>query len=739
MGREGYAPLFETKPGNGRMIYRMFAASVLAAICMVCYYRATQKPWKEEDDPKINWAWMTLFGCEIWFGIYWIATQGPRWSRVYRSTFKDRLIKRYSTDDLPSFDLFVCTADPIIEPPLMVINTVLSLMSYDYPPEKLSVYLSDDGGSELTFYAMLEASKFSKYWLPYCRKYSIEPRCPAAYFNSTPIPVGAAHDEDLASIKKLYEEMENRIETSTKLGRVPNEARAQHKGFSQWNSNSTRGDHDAIVQILIDGRIPDAKDVEGRRLPTLVYLSREKRPQHFHHYKAGAMNALIRVSSNITNAPIILNVDCDMYSSSSESLWDALCFFMDEKQNQQIGYVQFPQNFKNLTKNEIYGGLLRVTAEWEFHGFDGLDGPMYIGSCCFHRRDILCGRKYSKDSVVEWKAQSERVEGTVQELEQKAKELASCTCEYNSQWGKEMGVRYGFAVEDIATGLSIQCNGWKSVYYNPKRVAFLGLPPTTLTQILVQRIRWSGGDFHVLLSRYCPFWRGHKKISLLQQLAYCNYLLWPCNALPSLIYCIVPSLYLFGGISLFPEVCSKWFLPYAYIAISTYSYSLLEYLWCQGNILGWWNEQRVWLYKRTSSDLFAFIDTLLMLIGRSNLKFEITAKVTDDDSSKRYENEILEFGNTSPLFIIVSTIALTNLFCLVVGLSRVVLHGGQKMLWERMGFQIMLCIALVLINLPLYEALFLRKDKGKMPSEVTMKAVGFALLGCSCSSFLLTT
>lgn len=48
-----------------------------------------------------------------------------------------------------------------------------------------------------------------------------------------------------------------------------------------------------VNQILIDGRDEDANDVDGGRLPTLVYLAREKRPQHFHNFKAGAMNALV--------------------------------------------------------------------------------------------------------------------------------------------------------------------------------------------------------------------------------------------------------------------------------------------------------------------------------------------------------------------------------------------------------------------------------------------------------------
>lgn len=76
----------------------------------------------------------------------------------------------------------MCTADPEAEPPAMVVSTVLSAMSFNYPPEKLSIYLSDDGGSELTFYALLEASKFSKRWIPFCKKFKVEPRSPRAYF-----------------------------------------------------------------------------------------------------------------------------------------------------------------------------------------------------------------------------------------------------------------------------------------------------------------------------------------------------------------------------------------------------------------------------------------------------------------------------------------------------------------------------------------------------------------------------
>lgn len=105
---------------------------------------------------------------------------------------------------LPGVDIFVCTADPEIEPPMMVINTVLSVMAYDYPAEKISVYLSDDGGSEITFYALIEASSFAKHWIPFCKRFKVEPRSPAAFFNgvvSEAYPNEANHANELAAIK----------------------------------------------------------------------------------------------------------------------------------------------------------------------------------------------------------------------------------------------------------------------------------------------------------------------------------------------------------------------------------------------------------------------------------------------------------------------------------------------------------------------------------------------------------
>lgn len=152
--------------------------------------------------------------------------------------------------------------------------------------------------------------------------------------------------------------------------------------------------------------------------------------------------------------------------------------------------------------------------------------------------------------------------------------------------------------------------------------------------------------------------------------------------------------------------------------------------------LGWWNDQRIWLYKRTSSYLFAFIDTILNSLGYSDSAFVITAKVSDEDVSHNYEKEVMEFGALSPMFTILATLALLNLFCFLGVVKKAIMGEGMTKVYETMPLQILLCGVLILINLPLYQALYLRKDKGKMPSSIAFKSMAFSVFACICFRYL---
>ena len=67
------------------------------------------------------------------------------------------------------------------------------------------------------------------------------------------------------------------------------------------------------------------------------------------------------MSSEITNAPFILNLDCDMYSSNADTIQEILCFFMDEKTGHEFAFVQFPQNYDNITRNDVYANSNHAT------------------------------------------------------------------------------------------------------------------------------------------------------------------------------------------------------------------------------------------------------------------------------------------------------------------------------------------------------------------------------------------
>ena len=97
---------------------------------------------------------------------------------IYYILFFDRVT------EFPSVDMFVTTADSVLEPPIITVNTVLSLLAVDYPAHKLACYVSDDGCSPLTFYSLVEASKFAKLWVPFCKKHNIQIRAPFKYFSN---------------------------------------------------------------------------------------------------------------------------------------------------------------------------------------------------------------------------------------------------------------------------------------------------------------------------------------------------------------------------------------------------------------------------------------------------------------------------------------------------------------------------------------------------------------------------
>ncbi|KAL1560345.1 Cellulose synthase A catalytic subunit 8 [UDP-forming] [Salvia divinorum] len=340
--------------------------------------------------------WLTSVICEIWFAFSWVLDQFPKWCPINRETFVDRLSARYEREGDPSelaaVDFFVSTVDPLKEPPLITANTVLSILAVDYPVDKVSCYVSDDGAAMLTFESLVETADFARKWVPFCKKFAIEPRAPEFYFSQKidylKDKIQPSFVKERRAMKRDYEEYKVRINALVaKAQKTPDEGWIMADGTS-WPGNNSR-DHPGMIQVFLGST--GAHDTDGNELPRLVYVSREKRPGYQHHKKAGAENALIRVSAVLTNAPYILNLDCDHYVNNSKAIREAMCFYMDPQVGRDVCYVQFPQRFDGIDKSDRYANRNTVFFDVNMKGLDGIQGPVYVGTGCVFNRQALYG------------------------------------------------------------------------------------------------------------------------------------------------------------------------------------------------------------------------------------------------------------------------------------------------------------------------------------------------------------
>ena len=84
-----------------------------------------------------------------------------------------------------------------------------------------------------------------------------------------------------------------------------------------------------------------------------------------------------------------------------------------------------------------------VVDQIEHLGLDSWEGTLYIGTGCFHRREALQGRKYSKGYIEDWNRGVDRTcAESASVLEKKVEHLADCTYEHNTLWGKEVSLIY---------------------------------------------------------------------------------------------------------------------------------------------------------------------------------------------------------------------------------------------------------------------------------------------------------
>ncbi|KAG6393396.1 hypothetical protein SASPL_147637 [Salvia splendens] len=673
-----------------RAINRLHSFIHGAALSALFYYRITSiAAIPKTSRPILILPHLLIFTAELTLSFIWLLSQASLWNPVARTVYPERLP---GDDQLPSVDVFVCTADPAKEPSLEVMNTVISAMALDYPPDKLHLYLSDDGGSPVTLRALRRAREFAKVWIPFCRKYRVKERCPEVYFMREEIGGSDGHFfVEKNAIEKAYEDFKN------SLGKIIAEA---HVKASR--------DHSPTIEVISDrnSNVTDSSNDDG--IPLVVYVAREKRPSHPHNFKAGALNVLLRVSGMISNSPYILSLDCDMYCNDPTSARQAMCFHLDTKLSQNLAFVQFPQIFHNIRRNhDIYDAALRfIWTKWD--GLNGLNGPGLTGTAFYIKREALCGiRKLQPNAkhnlLKEYYGSSNDFIKSISKiyrpnyptnalltdvaLQKEVQLLASCSYDIGTKWGQEASSS-----------------------------------PMSLGDTLVQNTRWFLGLSQVALSKYSPLFYGALRMSVLQSMVYAELAYYAIYFLPVYILALVPQLCLLAGIPLYPEVSSPFFAVFVFIFVSSQLKHAQEVMASGNSLTSWVNEQRVWAMKSLTSYFLASVNAILEKIGLTKASFVPTSKIMDNEVSKLYQMGKFDFQAPSLFMVILCTLYMLNLASFVVGFGKVLQNGRMN----EMVMQAFLPLFGAVLHYPLMEGMVLRKDVGRVSPSVSILSVAIS-------------
>lgn len=140
----------------------------------------------------------------------------------------------------------------------------------------------------------------------------------------------------------------------------------------------------------------------------------------------------------MTNAPVILFLDCDMYSNDPQTPLCALCYLLDPSMDPRLAYVQFPQSFHGINKNDIYGGEARHVFQIRPQGMDGLRGTVHVGTGGFFRRKALYGAPSETTELMQDHLVGKSIKSP--EVLASAHHVAGCDFETQTPWGNKVGL-----------------------------------------------------------------------------------------------------------------------------------------------------------------------------------------------------------------------------------------------------------------------------------------------------------
>ncbi|XP_062188531.1 probable mixed-linked glucan synthase 3 [Phragmites australis] len=694
--------------------------------------------WRVENNiSDVKWLWALSVAGDVWFGFSWLLNQLPRLNPIKSIPNLAALKQQYDLPDgsssLPGIDIFVTTANPVDEPILYTMNSVLSILATDYPVEKYTCYLSDDAGALIHYEALAETAKFATLWVPFCRKHCIEPRAPESYFGSKVEPYKGKAAEDFVHdhryLRREYDEFKVRIDKLFDTVRLRSDAynivnsEGETKATkatwmadgTQWPGtwldpieNHMKGHHAPIIQILLEqpnhtpqlGQSTGAQNpldlnVIDVRLPMLVYMSREKHPSYDHQKKAGAMNVQLRVSALLSNAPFIINFDCDHYINNSKAIRAAMCFMLDPREGENTAFVQFPQRFDDVDPTDRYCNHNRVFFDGTMLALNGLQGPSYLGTGCMFRRTALYGAEPPRRRAIDITVKANIFGNSTSFLESipiaekqdrpimvrpldelitaELLNLMSCAYEVGTSWGRGIGWIYNIATEDVATGFRVHRQGWFSRHCTIEPAAFRGTAPINLTERLLQIMRWSGGSLEMFFSHNSPLLAGGW-MHPLQRVAYLNMTIYPVTSIFIVVYGLCPLMWLFPEEFYIQRPFTRYVLYLILIILMIHMIRAFDIKWAGIAWTDWWRNEQFFMIGATSAYPTAVLYMLIKLITGKGIQFRITSKQTTTDGDGKLAD--LYVFRWVPLLIPTIVVFVANVGAIGVALGKVIVFNG---------------------------------------------------------------
>lgn len=321
------------------------------------------------------------------------------------------------------------------------------------------------------------------------------------------------------------------------------------------------------IYICDDGNREEIKELADEL--NVHYITRNSND----NAKAGNYNHAL----NKTKSPYIVTFDADM-SPTNDFLLKALPFLIE---NNNIGFIQYPQSFKDLDifqRKFKLSGKIPYEQDYFYHKIQMAKNNTNCVICC--GTNTIYSRKALRD----------------------------------------IG---GFATktitEDIATGMLIEEKGYQAIAI-PDNEAY-GINVISAESLFKQRSRWCRGCIQTLKNYKILF---NNNLSLRQKLDYLSAIYYWSFGIRNIFYMIIPLLFSFFDIRIIQSnIIIFLLLFFIQFIFKRFIIDIIE----NNYISSTWNR----IYEIILSPVIAY-ESIKELLGLGNLKFEVTEKQSNKKS-----------------------------------------------------------------------------------------------------------